>query len=95
MTLISSRSGSLNRAPTIGQGVSAEILVMIEPDAKQQGKADREGAKAAHDFRQFVECLRHLERNHQQGYREGENRVAQAFDPRYFLAAPTKRRAVS
>ena len=46
--------------------------------------------KPAHRCGQLGEGLGHLERNHKQGYCEGEYRIAQAFNARDFVTAPTE-----
>ena len=56
-------------------------------DRATYGEAAGESRKAAHQFHQFVVTLGNFERDHQQGEREGKDRVAERFEARNVMAA--------
>src|SRR5690242_1700149 len=44
---------------------------------------------------QLLERLGHFQRDNQQGHRESEHRIAEAFNARYFVTAPTELHAIA
>ena len=78
------------RGGAIVQSVAPEEIVMLPPDLREEAKAHGEGHKAAHVGQQLAKCVRHLQRDHQQGQREAEDHVAEGLDARDLVAAPAE-----
>jgi hypothetical protein len=64
------------------ESVTAEELVLHEPDVEEHREGDGEGEEAAHRHQQLVEGLRHFERDDQQRDGEGDDRVRERLDAR-------------
>ena len=83
-------NGVENDRARVLQVVAAEEGVLFVPDLHQQRETDREWNEAAEGGGQFRERLGNLQRNHQQGDREGKDRIAQTFDARDLTPAPAE-----
>src|ERR1700686_2003402 len=72
------------------QAVAPKELVLIEPDDKEQGEGNREGAETSHRVHQLTERPGHFQRDHQQGHGKCEHRITQTLNARDLMAAPAK-----
>src|SRR5579872_2583342 len=70
------------------QAVATEEQVVPPPGLEQHEEADAESDEAAHRDQQFLEILWHLQRDHEQGERKAEDRVAEALETRHGPSAP-------
>jgi hypothetical protein len=66
--------------PAVVESVAAAELVMAVPNEREEEKAERECRKAAHRIKEIADCFWNIERDDEQGERETENRVAEAFE---------------
>ena len=53
---------------------------MAVPNEREEDKAERECRKAAHRGKEIADGFRNIERDDEQGERESENGVAEAFE---------------
>jgi hypothetical protein len=65
--------------------VAAKESELHSPHREQRAERDGERKEAAHGVQHFRRRVWHLERNHQQGDRKPEHRVAQSLDARDLL----------
>jgi hypothetical protein len=70
---------------------ATEERVVLGPDPDQYRETAREGREAHHELHQLVVVARHLEGDHQERQRKGEDRIAERLQPRHFVPAPPKR----
>ena len=72
------------------EAVASAVLVVPVPNEREKEKAERESRKAAHRSYEIGKGLRHVERDHEKGECESEDRVAKRFQARYLASPQTK-----
>ena len=82
------------RGDGVVQAVTAEEIVMLPPDLREERETNGEGNEAAHVGQQFRESVRHFKRDDQQRQREAEDYVAEGLDTRDLVAAVAKLRSL-
>ena len=59
--------------------------MVLPPNNPEEREADGKRRRAAQGSQQFIERAGNLERDDEQGEREGQHRVAEAFQPQDFV----------